>query len=829
MKYSNKKKPLVCMLSSSDCYKKTKTMNVLGILWHGTGCYNPWIGRYVFPSDFDPKREELKDIIGEAHNWRTDWNHYEFEPGTAVGVNAFIGLLDDETVAAVQTLPWNYVPWGCGNGPNGSCNYGWIQFEACQNYGPGENWEPAKTNVPKDEYFELMYKEACELTAYLCVLYGLDPMGYVDYKGKQVPVILDHAESHSLGFGSNHGDITSWLSLYGKTMDDARKDVAKLVQQYNDEVTNNVVYDEPQTQEQYIWYYILGILNALEINNAKLIASAIVGGIIAESEGSPILLNPDYTNEDDYIDMKMSSELYTLRIDNFYNLNNEYRNFPYDGAGYGIIQYDTYNTKIKLLEYSKSQKQSIGNLKLQLDFLMNDLQFNHKEKWTKLLKSTTTDKASGIIHEYFNSIKADSCSLARIKNRAAKLYKNYEKDYIKLEYDYEPVESNELVIDVNKEEFNGESEQSYNNMAKKPFPMYRGLEQSLCKGCGQFHLNCICEITDRIIMEEIENPTQQQYYLGWKSNDKISQTFPIYKQSYNKGNFLSQVQNIIFYYSPNPMAMHIAPNSKDAFLTPLFTNQYQSPAKVSTPFHYCIGKNEKGDIITVNTCDNTKSILQGGNGSNGTLDDKSLHVLICGYRINSEEELLQEIGNCLQALTKFYNLDNQIINNQPQIISIDEAISMGYAINEQYLLNNKEPWNVFINKIRNSINKNSDINYELFYVYDFNPSYSTPKLIGQFYDKGQSEQLQKRNAYYGVFKYNDEGILTQLIPEDKQLILNNDIYLNIHDKWADNTSVDKSLLNTVSHRILPVSQDKYAGYFIISNQEDLGLIKLAPR
>jgi hypothetical protein len=101
MKYSKKKKPLVCMLSSSDCYKKTRTMNVLGVLWHGTGCYNPWIGRYVFPSDFDPKREELKDIIGEAHNWRTDWNHYDFEPGTAVGVNAFIGLLDDESVAAV--------------------------------------------------------------------------------------------------------------------------------------------------------------------------------------------------------------------------------------------------------------------------------------------------------------------------------------------------------------------------------------------------------------------------------------------------------------------------------------------------------------------------------------------------------------------------------------------------------------------------------------------------------------------------------------------------------------------------------------------------------
>jgi hypothetical protein len=60
-------------------------------------------------------------------------------------------------------------------------------------------------------------------------MYNLDPKGTVNYNGLKVPVILCHADSYDLGLGSNHGDVLHWFKLHGKTMNDVRNDVAKLM------------------------------------------------------------------------------------------------------------------------------------------------------------------------------------------------------------------------------------------------------------------------------------------------------------------------------------------------------------------------------------------------------------------------------------------------------------------------------------------------------------------------------------------------------------------------------------------------------------------------
>lgn len=60
-------------------------------------------------------------------------------------------------------------------------------------------------------------------------MYNLDPNGTVVMNGVKVPVILCHADSYKLGFGSNHGDVLHWFKKFGKTMDDVRKDVAALI------------------------------------------------------------------------------------------------------------------------------------------------------------------------------------------------------------------------------------------------------------------------------------------------------------------------------------------------------------------------------------------------------------------------------------------------------------------------------------------------------------------------------------------------------------------------------------------------------------------------
>ena len=61
----------------------------------------------------------------------------------------------------------------------------WIQFEICED------------GLTDASYFAKVYQEACEIIAFLCKLYGIDPNGTVDYNGLKVPTILCHADSHS--------------------------------------------------------------------------------------------------------------------------------------------------------------------------------------------------------------------------------------------------------------------------------------------------------------------------------------------------------------------------------------------------------------------------------------------------------------------------------------------------------------------------------------------------------------------------------------------------------------------------------------------------------
>lgn len=212
LKYNKNNKPIVCYQTQSKCYKNTYKMNVKGVLWHSTGANNPYIKRYVQPSDNAKDKEKMLALLGVNKN-KNDWNHIV----RSAGMNCFIGKLADGTVSTIQTMPWNYRPWGCGSGNKGSCNSGWIQFEICED------------SLDDRKYFEAVYKEAVEITAYLCEMYNINPQAKVKHNGVNVPTILCHADSFKLGLGNNHGDVYNWFNRYGKTMDDVRRDVAALL------------------------------------------------------------------------------------------------------------------------------------------------------------------------------------------------------------------------------------------------------------------------------------------------------------------------------------------------------------------------------------------------------------------------------------------------------------------------------------------------------------------------------------------------------------------------------------------------------------------------
>lgn len=225
MKYSSENTPMKCFMRQSSWYKSAGKVTVRGVLWHSTESNNTTLKRYVQPDVNAADKAKMLELLGVnkgGNDWNREgqWVNGKWAPLKA-GVHAFIGKLDNGDVTSVQVGDWDKRAWGCGSGKKGSCNDGWVQFEICED------------NLSDPAYFEKVYREAVELTAYLCKLYNLDPQGTVTYNGVKVPTILCHQDSYRLGLGSNHGDVLHWFPKYGKSMQTVRDDVSALLAETN--------------------------------------------------------------------------------------------------------------------------------------------------------------------------------------------------------------------------------------------------------------------------------------------------------------------------------------------------------------------------------------------------------------------------------------------------------------------------------------------------------------------------------------------------------------------------------------------------------------------
>lgn len=178
--------------TKNPCYIQGKKMTPQGIVVHSTGAANTSVGRYVGPADG----------ILAPNLYNNHWNKAE----ATKCVHAFIGTDKDGNVVCYQTLPWDVKPWGCGKGTKGSYNNSHIQFEIC---------EDDRTDR---EYFSKVYAMAVELCALLCKKYNL-----------KTSAIVSHDEAHDLGYASNHGDPDYWFKRMGKSMNQFRDDVDRLL------------------------------------------------------------------------------------------------------------------------------------------------------------------------------------------------------------------------------------------------------------------------------------------------------------------------------------------------------------------------------------------------------------------------------------------------------------------------------------------------------------------------------------------------------------------------------------------------------------------------
>jgi hypothetical protein len=384
MKYNEKNKPLVCMMTQSTCYKGTRKFTPKGVLWHSTGANNPNLKRYVQPDDDAADRVYWLEKLGK-NAYANDWNHIDRE----AGLNFWVGKLADGTVAAVQTMPWDYRPWGCGSGSKGSCNDTHIQFEICED------------GLNDKGYWEAVYKEACEMTAYLCKMFGIDPKGTIDYKGQKVPTIIDHTGSHSLGLGSNHGDIQHWSRKYGVTMETVRNDVAAILGADEAVPKAPSVPAESEDNAKAIWDRLYAA-----IQNPYGVAG-VMGNFMAESSLRANNLQNSYEKS-----LGLTDEQYTAAVD-----NGTYTNFIQDKAGYGLYQATFWSIKESLLNYARENGKSIGDRDMQVDHFLKMMKEQYTAIWKVLTTAKTVREASDAVLLKFER-PADQSEAVQVKRAA---------------------------------------------------------------------------------------------------------------------------------------------------------------------------------------------------------------------------------------------------------------------------------------------------------------------------------------------------------------------------------------------------------------------------
>ena len=187
-------------LTQNDCYRSGRCMLPRGVMIHSTGANNPAVSRYV------PGNEMLGRNTAGNH-WDQSNQTWKKKFGAALNkcVHAFVGKLADGSVGTVQTLPWTTRGWHAG----GEANESYIGFELCED------------SLTDGAYFAQVYREAAELTAYLCSHFGLDPL--------EQGVVICHAEGSRMGIASNHADVEHWFSRFGATMDMFRRDVRAIM------------------------------------------------------------------------------------------------------------------------------------------------------------------------------------------------------------------------------------------------------------------------------------------------------------------------------------------------------------------------------------------------------------------------------------------------------------------------------------------------------------------------------------------------------------------------------------------------------------------------
>lgn len=171
------------------------------------------------------------------------------------------------------------------------------------------------------------------------------------------------------------------------------------------------------TNEQLIWNYF----KSHGLNDFG--TAGLMGNLYAESGLNPKNLQQTYEQKLGY-----SDDSYTNAVD-----HGIYTNFVKDSAGYGIAQWTFWSRKQALFSFAKSREKSIGDLNMQLDFLMKELREGYIGVLNTLCNATSVLEASNEVLFRFErpanqdeSVQAKRCAFGQ---RYYDLFANRQNEY----------------------------------------------------------------------------------------------------------------------------------------------------------------------------------------------------------------------------------------------------------------------------------------------------------------------------------------------------------------------------------------------------------------
>ena len=164
--------------------------------------------------------------------------------------------------------------------------------------------------------------------------------------------------------------------------------------------------------EERIWSYLKG----QGLTDAG--AAGLMGNLYAESGLRPNNLQNSYEGK-----LGMADAEYTEMVD-----KGVYTNFGNDRAGYGIAQWTHPDRKPKLLAYAKKMGKSIGDLDMQLGFLMDVLSTSYKAVLNVLKTATSVRAASDtVLLQFERPADQSEAAKARRASYGQKYFDKYAK------------------------------------------------------------------------------------------------------------------------------------------------------------------------------------------------------------------------------------------------------------------------------------------------------------------------------------------------------------------------------------------------------------------